>query len=412
MTAPQLLLYIVLAIAAQLAAGLGMSFWRWRRASAARNVSAREIRTASAPGWPGWRDFRVVRREYEDDAQSQLSLYLEPVDRAALPIFLPGQFLTFGVPVAISGELGANSIPVTRCYSLSDQPRSDTYRVTIKRAVAPPGAPGVPPGVVSSYFHDEVREGQIVRAKAPSGQFCLDPDPRILSVLIAGGIGITPIISMLLWAHAEQPGRTFHLYYGVRNSSDHAFRRTLEALARDSATFHLTVAYERPLPEDVEGRDFRHSGYINLDLLQRTLPKDMRYKFYVCGPPPMMASLVPALRASGAPEADVHFEAFGPASFQPTPSATRPTLAAPVDIRFERSKRSLVWEGQDATLLDFAERKGIAIESGCRSGSCGSCETRVVSGTVRATQDSAYQVAAGHCLPCVCEPASALVLDA
>ncbi len=412
MTAPQLLSYIVLAIAAQLAAGLCMSFWRWRRARAASSVSARELRPASALGWLGWRDFRVVRREYADDAQSQVSLYLEAVDRVALPTYLPGQFLTFLVPVAVSGEFGASSNTLTRCYSLSDKPRSDVYRVTIKRALPPTGTSGLPPGVASSYFHDEVREGQNLRVKAPSGQFCLDPDPLVPSVLIAGGIGITPMISMLLWAKDEQPGRAFHLYYGVRNSSDHAFRSTLDALVCDRPNLYLTVVYERPQPNDVEGRDFHYSGYINLDLLKRTLPADGRCKFYVCGPPPMMASLIPALRASGIPDADIHFEAFGPASFQPAQNASRAVRAVPVDIRFERSRRSLVWDGQDATLLDFAERKGIAIESGCRSGNCGSCETRVVSGTVRAIQNSAYQVAAGHCLPCVCEPASALVLDA
>ena len=409
MTALQLLASIVVAIAVQLAVGLSIAFWRWRRVRAASAASAGEVRALPAPAWTGWRDFRVTRRTEEDASGSQCSFYLQPVDRAPLPPYLPGQFLTFDLAVADSS---GGSGPVTRCYSLSDKPAADGYRVTIKRALAPPPAPNAPPGVASAYFHDVVREGHVLRVKAPSGQFCLDPDPAIPSILIAGGVGITPMMSMLLWAIAEQPGRTIHLYYGVRNSSDHAFRSTLQELAAKDLNLRITVVYEHPLPADVEGRDYQYSGYIDIGLLMRTSQAGVRCRYYVCGPPPMMASLVPALRTSGIPEADIHFEAFGPASLEPAKRGPRSALAEPIDVRFERSKRTLAWDGLDATLLDFAERKGIAMESGCRSGSCGTCETRVVSGTVRNTQAGAYEVAAGHCLPCISEPGSALVLDA
>ena len=409
MTALHLLLYILVAIALQLAVGLGIAFWRWRRVRAASAASIGEARTFPAPAWSGWREFQVTRRVVEDASGSQCSFYLQPVDRASLPTYLPGQFLTFDMPVA---DASSGSAAVTRCYSLSDKPTADGYRVTIKRALAPPSAPDAPPGVASTYFHDVVREGHVLRAKAPSGQFCLDPDPSVPSILIAGGVGITPMMSMLLWANAEQPGRTVYLYYGVRNSADHAFREVLESLAAANSNFHLTVVYERPLPTDVEGRDYQYPGYIDLGLLRRTSPAGVRCRYYVCGPPPMMASLVPALRTSGVPEADIHFEAFGPASLETAERGPRSALAEPIDVRFERSKRTLAWDGLDATLLDFAERKGVAMPSGCRSGSCGTCETRLVSGTVRNTQAGAYEVAAGHCLPCISEPRSALVLDA
>jgi ferredoxin-NADP reductase len=408
-TALQLLVYIVAAIAIQLAAGLGVAFWRWRRARSSSAASTGEARTFPAPAWTGWRDFRVTLRTAEDPSGSQCSFYLQPVDRAPLPTYLPGQFLTFDVPASNSSG-GSGSL--TRCYSLSDKPASDGYRVTIKRALAPPGSPNAPPGVASAYFHDVVREGHVLRVKAPSGQFCLDPDPEVPSILIAGGVGITPMMSMLLWARAEQPGRAIHLYYGVRNSTDQAFRKILEDLAAENSNFHLTVVYERPLPADVEGRDYQYSGYIDIGLLSRTSPTDVWCRYYVCGPPPMMASLVPALRTSGIPETDIRFEAFGPASLESSTGGPRSALAQPIDVRFERSKRTLGWDGLDATLLDFAERKGIAMESGCRSGSCGTCETRIVSGTVRNTQAGVYEVAAGHCLPCISEPESALVLDA
>lgn len=92
----------------------------------------------------------------------------------------------------------------------------------------------------------------------------------------------------------------------------------------------------------------------------------------------MMQSLVPALVQWGVPPPDVHFEAFGPASVQlpgAVPAAVVAALAEPIDVEFSRSGRTFSWDGQDTTLLDFTDRHGLAIDSGCRSGSCGSCET-------------------------------------
>jgi ferredoxin len=83
-----------------------------------------------------------------------------------------------------------------------------------------------------------------------------------------------------------------------------------------------------------------------------------------------------------------------------------------VEVQFRRSGRVLLWTGQDASLLDFAEREGIEVESGCRSGGCGSCETRLLEGTVQYDQAPDHDVAAGHCLLCVGRPTSALVLEA
>ena len=114
-------------------------------------------------------------------------------------------------------------------------------------------------------------------------------------------------------------------------------------------------------------------------------------------------------------EDDIHFEAFGPASVRPTGSVSNePAVAssASVDVRFSRAGRTLVWDGQDANLLDFAERHGIAVESGCRSGGCGSCETRVLAGSVSYESPPDHEPAAGHCLLCVGRPASPLVLEA
>jgi ferredoxin len=115
---------------------------------------------------------------------------------------------------------------------------------------------------------------------------------------------------------------------------------------------------------------------------------------------------------------DIHFEAFGPASVHlPDPqssAAPGDALASPVslEIRFKRSQRSLAWDGRFGNLLDFAESHGIAVESGCRSGSCGSCATPLLSGEVQYEHTPDFELEAGQCLLCVGKPASALVLGA
>jgi uncharacterized protein len=87
-------------------------------------------------------------------------------------------------------------------------------------------------------------------------------------------------------------------------------------------------------------------------------------------------------------------------------------IVADLEVRFQRSGRTLTWDGQDSSLLDFAERHGIAVESGCRSGGCGSCETHLLEGTVQYDHVPDHDVAPGHCLLCVGRPSSAVVLEA
>jgi ferredoxin-NADP reductase len=415
MTALHLLGYICAALLIQCAAGLGVVLWR-RRTSALPTPSADAPAVIKQPSaaWSGWRDFRVTRRAFEDAAKSQCSFYLQPLDHAPLPPFKPGQYLTFSLQLGTDASVGGGTArSQVRCYSISDAPDPAGYRITIKRAPPPPAQPGLPPGVSSSYFHDHVKEGDVLKVKAPSGRFYIDTDDTVPVVLIAGGIGITPMISMLRWCVSHQPNRLLHLYYGVRNSADHAYKETLELLAQSHPAFKLNVVYCDPSRTDVKGRDYHHSGYIDLALLRDNLPHG-QHQFYVCGPPPMMQSLVPALREWGVQEADIHFEAFGPASVRPLASATNEpsdSSAVALDIRFNRSGRTLVWDGQDNNLLDFAERQGVSVESGCRSGSCGSCETKLISGAVTYAEKPDYDIADGHCLLCVGKPQTPLVLE-
>ena len=412
MSAAQLLAYIAAALLAQMLTGAGLAIWRLRaKAGAMASVPAQAQDAPASPAgaWPGWREFRVVRREFEDASRSQCSFHLQPVDGQPLAAFRPGQYLTFSLQLRDGAAVGGRA--VTRCYSLSDAPDATGWRITVKRMPAPAGRPELPPGASSTHFHDQVHEGHVLQVKAPSGHFCIDTDAGVPAVFIAGGIGITPLMSMLRWCAAEQPGRPLHLYYGVRSGADHAFKRGLEDLAASHAAFRLNVVYGSPGPDDVQGRDYQQAGYVDLALLRGTLPAG-RHQFYVCGPPPMMQSLVPALRAWGVQAEDIHFEAFGPASVQPAAPPGNERAAATFEVRFSRSGRTRAWDGQDANLLDFAERHAVPVSSGCRTGSCGSCETLLVSGTVGYADKPDHDIAKGHCLLCVGKPQSALVLAA
>ncbi len=173
----------------------------------------------------------------------------------------------------------------------------------------------------------------------------------------------------------------------------------------------MTVVFSEPLPPIAPEVPRQAPAFIDVDLLRRTLPAG-RHRFHVCGPAVMMESLVPALSAWGVPATDILFEAFGPATVRSplAPAVARP--ATPLPVRFRTSGRTIDWTGDDASLLDLAERSGIVIEAGCRAGSCGSCETRLLSGTIDYPKVPDFAVSAGHCLLCVATPATPIEIDA
>ncbi|OYY91566.1 MAG: FAD/NAD(P)-binding oxidoreductase [Sphingomonas sp. 28-66-16] len=404
MTALALLGYISAALLAQLSVAIIVEVLRRQPTS----VGPTQADAVSNAAWSGLRAFRVRSRDDEDDAISQTSFYLEPVDGQPLAPYRAGQFLTFQFELADAlGEVR----PVTRCYSLSDRHDPEAYRITVKRIPSPRDRPDLPPGLVSNHFHDRIAPGAIVQVRAPSGAFVLDDDANIPAVLIAGGIGITPLFAMARDALATRPDRALHLFYGVRDRREMIFEADLLTMAQHHPNFHLTCVQSAPLPGEGEADRYHAVGFIDVALLRRVLPHGQHH-FYVCGPPPMMASLVPALREWGVAGDAVHYEAFGPASIESAEHVVAAPLETPIDVQFAKSARTLSWTGEDTNLLDFAERHGIAVASGCRSGSCGSCETAVSSGDVRYAQPPSFDVAQGHCLLCVGAPRGDLVLQA
>ncbi|RCX30257.1 2Fe-2S iron-sulfur cluster-binding protein [Thioalbus denitrificans] len=424
MSTGTLALIILAAILAQVAAAVLIGFRRRRKEHQEPGVrgappaisphtppTAATRTPAALPAWEGFREFTVQRREYEDANRTVCSFYLAPVDGKPLPPFRPGQFLTFRLSVEDpeTRELGT----VIRCYSLSDAPRPDHYRVSIKRVPAPPGHPDAPPGLASGFFHDRVHEGSRLLVRAPSGHFHLQEDEPLPIVLIGGGIGITPMLSILDYVLGQGDRREVWLYYGVRNGNEHIMKERLLGLAGTHAGFHLHVCYSAPRENDVEGVDYQHCGRIDMALLRNTL-KLMRYQFYVCGPRPLMESLVPALEAWGVDSGDIHYESFGPAAL-PKHGKTAPVAApsaGPATITFSRSGRRIDWDPAAGSLLGLAEANGIEVMSGCRVGSCGSCQTALSAGEVEYSQDPDAEIAPGHCLPCIATPRGDLTLEA
>jgi ferredoxin-NADP reductase len=409
-------------VAAQVVVLMGIGIFRQRRrylnleslpgespvAGIAKKVATRE------PAWDGFREFLVKRRVIEDDARSVCSFYLVPTDGQPLPVFKPGQFLTFRLQ--LEDPVRNESRSVVRCYSLSDRPNPDYYRVSIKRTPPPAEPPDVPAGLSSNFFHDRVQEGTRLMVKAPSGHFHLVTDEPLPIVLVGGGIGITPMLSILNTLMFSGTSREVWLYYGVRNGVEHVMKEHLESLRKAHPNFHLHVCYSSPAEGDVEGVDYHHRGWIDLQLLRSTL-KLMRYQFYVCGPRQMMETLVPSLAEWGVATDDIYYESFGPASLIKHENFTRQvtteaTAAQAFTITFSKSGKSISWDPDADSLLGFAESNGIEVESGCRAGSCGSCQTRLAAGEVDYNQAPDADVDSGHCLLCISIPRSDLTLVA
>jgi ferredoxin-NADP reductase len=386
-------------IVAQVAAVMLLGYLRRRRA-------LRGLDTVVS-AWEGYREFAVRRREYEDENRSICSFYLEPVDGKSLPAFRPGQFLTFrlSLPEPASGGTRA----VVRCYSLSEAPRPDFYRVSIKRV--PAVQPELPPGLSSNFFHDQVQQGTRLQVRAPAGHFHLMEDNALPMVLIGGGIGITPMLSILNSVLERGLERELWLFYGVRNGSEHIMKQQLQALASEHANFHLHVCYSAPADGDVADRDYQHHGRVDMPLLRETL-KHTEHQFYVCGPRPMMESLVPGLEEWGVDRDNIHYEAFGPATLNRDKHSATATATQPITVTFSRTGKSLPWDPAADSLLSFAEANGIEVESGCRAGSCGCCQTVVSAGEVQYTKQTDADIEPGHCLLCTSVPTSDLTLDA
>ncbi len=361
-------------------------------AEGSANAGAQAASEPASASPSGWRPLRIAK--IVDEARAIRSFHFEPADGGALPAHEAGQHLTLRI------ALPDSDAPAIRSYTLSDAPGAPRYRITVKRE-----------GRVSAWLHDHAHAGMTLDAQMPRGRFTFDIASPRPAVLVSAGIGITPMFAMLRRALADDtPSRRVVFVHGARDTADRPFAAELTRIADTDARVSLHWFDSRPQRDGAA-----RPGRIDVAQLKRILPFD-DYDFYLCGPSAFMRDLYDGLRALNVPDERIRFEAFGPSSVvrSATRGAAAPSVAS-VPVVFRRSARDAAWTAADGTLLEFAEGQGVTVPSECRSGSCGTCATRVLSGAVDYVQSHDAPVEPGCALLCVAQPAEGaaepLVLD-
>lgn len=245
---------------------------------------------AAAPGgWRGGRAFKLAARVQE--SAEITSFYFRPVDQQPILDFAPGQYI--GMKLMIDGE------EVRRNYSLSALVQVGRYRISVKRETG---------GVVSNYLHDRLQVGDTLELFPPAGEFTLTASEKPL-VLISGGVGITPTLSMLEAALATR--RPIHFIHCARNANVHAFRNWVDELAEQHPQLQRFYCYAEP---DEQGPAADHVGLLTEDVLAKWLPQERDVDAYFLGPKGFMSVVKRQLKALGVPEKQSRYEFFGPAA--------------------------------------------------------------------------------------------------
>lgn len=245
-------------------------------------------------GWRGWRHFRVVEKQRE--SATITSFVLRPADNNAVVRHRPGQYLTLWLD--IPGEH-----PLKRNYSISAAPNGETYRISVKRE---------PQGIASNWLHDDVEIGATIKASVPAGEFFLTDAVERPIVLLSGGVGLTPMVSMLESLVAEGASMPIHYIHGTLDGTTHAMGDRVRALTSRGKDVRATIFYQQPRAEDVKGRNFDEAGLITGEWLRAHTPVAAA-DYYLCGPKAFLRAFVGELTLAGAPRNRIHFEFFGPA---------------------------------------------------------------------------------------------------
>jgi hypothetical protein len=364
----------------------------WREAAA--RLRAREVGDR-------WRPFRIAR--IVDESSVIRSLYLEPMDSAGLTPHAAGQHL----PIRLAGPDGT---AIVRTYTLSSAASDNVYRLSIKRD-----------GKASRLMH-QLSVGDPIEARSPAGSFTIDAQARHPAILLAAGVGVTPMVAML--RHLVYEGRRTRylrqawLLYSARTKAERAFDEELTALAVSTGG---GVAVTRALSDTSSAgpEDFEIAGRLSADLLKGAGALHL-FDYYVCGPAGFTQDMYDGLRALGVPDDRIFAEAFGPSALLRERDAGRsvapvlPRSTEPVEVVFSSSGRRARWTPADGTLLEFAEQLGLDAPSSCRAGSCGTCRTGLLAGAVSYEPAPTTDVGEHEVLVCCARPAageSELVLN-
>lgn len=357
-----------------------------------------------------FRPFEVVSKVRE--SATITSFRLTSLERQHWQPFEAGQFLTMRVPDRKGGH-------VLRNYTVSSSPREEgTYRITVKREAAP--SQDVPDGLSSCWLHDEIEPGAVVEIDPPRGAFKLDSASSRPVVLLSGGVGLTPTVSMLD-VLARESDRPVWFIHACDSAAVHALREEVEHLAALRPGIAVHFCYRFAESSDLDAARCHSAGFLTRTTLQSLLPLD-DYDIYMCGPPPFMQALYGILTGLGVRKERIAYEFFGPASLllEAGQTAAQPAMARAAEpategdgtrIVLQKSGRSLAWDGTSASILAFLEAQGIEPEFSCRAGVCGTCEQGLVSGEVDYFEEPLDAMPDDRVLLCCTKPKSSIVLD-
>lgn len=297
--------------------------------------------------------------------------------------FRPGQFLI--VRVEIGGK------PFSRCYSICSAPAAPGYlEISVRRQ-----------GTVSRHLHTTLTPGSTLRITGPGGAFVHQAGDTPL-VLLAGGIGITPLLGMLRHTLAAEPSRRVTLVLSAKNAEAVPFGDELRTMARRHPAFRLAITLTAGTGEGF------HSGRIDRPLLSSMVEDPKGALWMICGPLPMIDEMRGLVASLGVEASRIHFEKFETA----TAAAAAATSGAG-QVAFARSGcAAAVVPGR--TLLDLAESAGVTIDSMCRAGVCGTCRTRLTAGSVGGDFEALDHAdrEAGWILACVAVPSGDCAVEA
>lgn len=366
-----------------------------------------------------FRRLRVTRKIKE--SASITSFHLTPIapEAETVEAYRAGQSLTLRLSSTPSQPLTSGSIPVMRSYSLSQAWHGDLtgYRISVRRD---------PQGVASRLLHDELLVGDVIEALPPTGDFRLQAASAPI-VLLSSGVGITPMIAMLeerirqVTAGDTEPHEVFFVHV-ARDDEEQAFADELEAWAHKHSWLHLHIAHSRS-PASATSSSRHHSrGRLALSSLMHWLPDMAHSHVYLCGSEGFMRAQYATLMALGLPREQLHHEFFGQGSLDSEApfgdgASSLHTLPERAEVTFiPRAQRGrplprevatiAEWLPEKGTLLELAEQAGLAPLSSCRSGRCGSCALRLVSGEVQYPVAPHAAIAQGQVLMCRAYPAT------
>lgn len=383
----------ILAFAIMLAT---MHVARRRRGEAlVAKLVARPVAANAAPRAPtaagGWAGQLRVARVY-DEVAGVKTFRLAPLSGEELPFtFEPGQFLT--IAATVGGKL------LKRSYSIASSPCCHGWcEVTVKKVA----------GGVSEYLHDQVRAGQVLDASGPYGRFTFRGREAPSVVMVAGGVGITPMMSSIRYLIDQSWDGDIFLVYAAARRDSIIFREELERLGSRHPNLHVTlVLSDEPSPDWKGPR-----GFVTAELLHANVPDLVSRRVHLCGPPPMMEAVKRELRKLGFPEAQLRTELFlaaeGPV---PRPATSSPAKAT---CHFARSRKEAPL-APGATVLDAAEAAGVDIDYSCRQGYCGLCKVKLLQGEVRMEVEDGLASSdkqAGYVLACQARAERDVTIDA